>query len=533
MIKATSEFLAQIDAKAEKLKKIILESETNLPEILGKSIYVSNEGNDDNDGLTPESAIATFEKLETISLNPGDVVFFRRGDMWRIKYYNVAPGVTLSAYGKGKKPIISCSPCNAADPAMWELVEGTKNIWKLNFEICDVGNIEFDNGIFAYKYLNTVINKKYYLYSLKGVTEYVASAIKDIDENEKEFNDMEFDVTKHLEQDLSFIQFNLKDFNNNGAPKLTVDNTGPLYLRCDKGNPGEIFSSIEFLAGRNCLNIRGNSITIDNLCIKHCGAHGVGAGTTLELLVQNCEFGPLGGAIQSYGYNPDTGINTAFRYGNAVEIYGACKDYIVKNCYIHDIYDAGVTHQCKAKYADTERTLKSALVRPGKSEQTFEIKGSIVMEDVKYLDNLFERCIYSIEYFCDQPDGDEDIMRNILMEGNICRFAGGWGWQRPNKVARHIQGGWLGLKRKYPAENYVVKNNIFDRSIDVLVSISSTKESDLPIMQGNTYIQDAGKNYGMYGVPYDKYYPFDEKTEKDVILGKQNENDAKYYVVEG
>ena len=121
-------------------------------------------------------------------------------------------------------------------------------------------------------------------------------------------------------------------------------------------------------------------------------------------------------------------------------------------------------------------------------------------------------------------------MRHIRFTHNICRYAGGFGWQRPNRVARHIQGGWLKCKRKYPAEDFVVEGNVFDRSIDTLLSVSSVKKEHLPVMKGNTYIQYAGKNFGINDVPYDRYEPFDDNIET-YIRDYRNEPDAVIAVV--
>ena len=50
----------------------------------GKRYYVSETGNDTNDGLSPESAWATLEHVNRANhLRTGDVVLFRRGDLFR------------------------------------------------------------------------------------------------------------------------------------------------------------------------------------------------------------------------------------------------------------------------------------------------------------------------------------------------------------------------------------------------------------------------------------------------------------------
>ncbi len=45
--------------------------------------YVSNDGDDEDDGLSPETALATVAKVNSLSLGPGDQVLFRCGDVWR------------------------------------------------------------------------------------------------------------------------------------------------------------------------------------------------------------------------------------------------------------------------------------------------------------------------------------------------------------------------------------------------------------------------------------------------------------------
>ena len=452
---ADKEYLLTIDEKAEKLKRSILE-DISTPAYTGKAFYVSASGDDANDGLSPETPVASLNRITTLPLEEGDAVLFKRGDLFRGNVIVPRDGITFAAYGEGKKPRISASPENAASPYRWEKSEW-ENIWhyKVRLDNLDIGHMLFDgrNG-----------NKKILRHhGFSGKPEDLAG-------------------------DLEFFQ---------DQPE------GALYVFSAEGNPGERFCDIEmfprvpgFAVGKH------NNTHIDNLCIMHVGVHGVSAGTLDGLRVTNCEIGYIGGSIQYV-----KGDAPATRFGNGVEIYGSCRDFLVDRCYIHDVYDAGVTHQ-----------------RKGKGDIPF------LMENVTYSNNLFEHCIYSIEYFCDQENSDEDMMRHIRMTNNICRFAGGFGWQRPNKVARHIQGGWLNCKRKYPAEDYVVEGNIFDRSIDTLLSVSSVRKEHLPVMKGNTYIQYAGKNFGINDVPYDHYEPFDDKIE-DYIRNYRNEPDAEIYVV--
>ncbi|MCL2880306.1 MAG: hypothetical protein FWF29_08690, partial [Treponema sp.] len=48
----------------------------------GRTLYVSAEGNDYNDGLTEDSAWRTLTRVNKEPLGPDDQVLFRRGDVW-------------------------------------------------------------------------------------------------------------------------------------------------------------------------------------------------------------------------------------------------------------------------------------------------------------------------------------------------------------------------------------------------------------------------------------------------------------------
>ena len=80
MREATKEILEWLDALAEKRKQEILHTKDAL-RINGTTYYVSNAGDDENDGTSPEAAWKTLKKVAEFSLSPGDGVLFRRGDM--------------------------------------------------------------------------------------------------------------------------------------------------------------------------------------------------------------------------------------------------------------------------------------------------------------------------------------------------------------------------------------------------------------------------------------------------------------------
>ena len=98
------ETVKQVDKQADTLRDTIVK----LPDTLtaakgGTTYYVSESGNNANDGTSPEKALKTATVLPKLNLKAGDVVLFERGGTYRGKF-EVVSGVSYGAYGKGDKP---------------------------------------------------------------------------------------------------------------------------------------------------------------------------------------------------------------------------------------------------------------------------------------------------------------------------------------------------------------------------------------------------------------------------------------------
>ena len=130
--------------RANKLKQEILSSPNTQFDIKGQTYYISNSGDDNNNGKTYETPIKTIARLHQIDLQPGDAVCFKRGDIWR-ELLLTKQGVTYTAYGEGEKPILVRSPENGADKTKWKNVGG--NVWEYQtvFDL-DVGTLVFNHG---------------------------------------------------------------------------------------------------------------------------------------------------------------------------------------------------------------------------------------------------------------------------------------------------------------------------------------------------------------------------------------------------
>lgn len=440
--------VAEIDELSAKRKAEILAAKDSV-NVSGTKYYVSNDGNDSNDGKSPESAWATIAKVNASAaqLMSGDGVFFNRGDMFRGNLVTVS-GVTYAAYGTGDKPKLSASEENGTGEANWTLVEGTTNIWKYAKQMTNLGGLAVVRDGEEYVLERTVA------YYSAGDDKFYSKADKS----------QGFDYVSDLQNNCLFL-----------TEKTTAvtSERSDIFLRCDDGNPGKIYSSIEFLDGKGHTISAKSNVTIDNLCVLHSSRHGIGAGTVSNLIITNCEVGWIGGSLHNYALNAN-GLNSPGRFGNGIEVYGGCDNFVIDNCYVYQCYDAGITNQYQKGGTN-----------------------SVTEKNVRFTNNLIEKCCYSIEYF--MGIGDTNVTRflqNILYENNILREAGfGFGRGLYASNAAHIKG-WDHYNM---SENFVIRNNIFDRSTGDLVHIGVQQLMWMPKMEGNTYIQFENSMLGHIG----------------------------------
>lgn len=488
------------DAMAQRRIEQIRSSADEI-EIKGKKYYVSNDGDDTNDGLSPKSAWKTLGRVSAAELDIGDGVLFCRGDLFRGSV-KTCRGVTYAAYGVGEKPRFYGWDRALDDPALWSEVNAEKHIWKWGERIPDPGTLVFGNDE---------------AWSRKLIPSYINGRFVCRDDESKLF-DMSCEMTEDLDLYWHYEERLTQETTTaDSAPVPFIDpnSLGELYVRCDRGNPASVFGNVEALTHRPVFVIGENDgVRIDNVCIKYVGHHAIcGGGHVKGLHVTNCEIGWIGGTIQNYyGTDPnypEGGRGTVTRFGNGIEIYGGCEDYLVQNCYIYQSYDAGVTHQ---------------ITTCGKKT---------VMEGIRYLDNVIERCVYAIEYFLDMTEGDtQSYMRDIVMSGNILRLSGyGWGQQRHNvHTPAHIKG-WSYTNR---ASDYHICDNIFDRAAYRMLHLVAKDKESMPEMRGNTYVQTIGGMLGQYGENKEKEPPiltFDMDAE-DRIRDVFGERDAKVFFIE-
>lgn len=275
------------DDRADELRNKILDSKNtaDIYNITGTIYYVSPNGNDDNDGKSPETAFQT-TRAEIFSRNilkPGDAVLFERGGLWRLtSSVKCKEGVTYGCYGEGEKPTFYGSAYNYADSSYW-LPSSKKNIWKVSVADTDIGIVVLNHGeLVGIKKLNGLI-------ALENNGDFYFNRNEDI-----------------------------------------------LYFYYDGGNPGKVFDSIEIGLGKSAFTVSATpNVTIDNIRIKYIGRFGISLCGCDNSVITNCEIGFIGGAIQS----------GTTRLGNGIQVWNGVTNHRIENCWIYQIYDAAITFQ--------------------------------------------------------------------------------------------------------------------------------------------------------------------------------------------
>lgn len=456
------------DAKAAAKREAITKTANTLDlyksKIKGKIYYVSPNGSDSNSGLSPNQAVQTLDcDLFTMhKAQPGDAVLFERNGVWRLtNAFSCDEGVIYGSYGTGSKPAFLGSARNYANSEYW-IPSNRENIWKITVVDEDVAQVVCNHG-------ENVGTKR-----MNGV------------------------VT--LEKNGDFYFNNKQD---------------TLYYYCDKGNPGKAYKDVEIAVHKSIFNVvNAGNVTIDNLRFKYAGHMAINMRDADHCAITNCEVGFIGGSIQS----------GTLRYGNGIQIWNEVDGHVIDNCWIYQVYDAGVSWQGDNTYVPYFSTSKHNMDwwRENGRNSNVEYK------NISYTNNLIEYCTYSIEFWHGadthytgkkQSDGTwssgtwaEDSptvwnvrVENFIVKDNILRLAGyGWGRQRPDFMANHICVWRRPLKN---VSNCKIIDNIMDMCDSYIVywqfngtDENKAKAPDKWDIRDNIYYQ--GKNKYNQGMNY-------------------------------
>ena len=479
----------KIVAEAEARKSEILNSETKIVKsdtfvqgetYTGTAYYVSNDGNDEADGKSPETAWATIDRLASAQFQFGDAIFFERGGVWHkaslpgsIRY---TEGLTLSAYGKGDKPKLIGSPENGTGADKWSLYyEGPngERIWKFYNEMTDCSAIVL-NGEETFK---------------RDLAYWDGSSFVCIEDfsipysMETQMKDMELFV--ELPYTLSPIKENdetidgrlgrLFQFDKSGKPLL-----GPLYVRCDEGNPGVLYEDMEFIAAYPILDGMEDYTTVDNLFFGY-STRTAGGGQydgvpNDHLIIQNCEVCWSGGSLDWFGEQQNAaGFGHVEMAGGGFNLAGSYET--IQNCYVHHLFQEGVNLE----------------VFPGNATS---FPGSTLRN------NVSEYCLFGIGAALWEEDADSPrVFKDICIENNYSLYNGFESFYNyPPLVKDETSGniywpnriGYLLLdaaafSATAGGENYRITGNTFAFSVSQLIQHSKLDDPAPAKYEGNTY----------------------------------------------
>ena len=335
------EGLKKIDELGNRLEEMIVYNTEDITECTGTKYYVSNKGNDDNDGKTPETAWATLKKVNNTRLEEGDLVLFERGGFWR-GYISAQSGVSYSAYGTGFKPKFYCS--SDGKSGEWTQTDD-ENIW---------------------------------VYSEKMSTADVCSLVFNVDEETETYAD-KVSGREKLKKDMQFTYMYGK------ATDRPID--FKIYMYSTEGNPAERFNTIEIsLAGEQVsIPDGGHDITLNNLNM-YFGMNGYWATSPKNIIMSYCISNWAGGAYDG----------NLVRLGGGSGSWRDSDNLVFDHCYFKQQFDSGVTPQYNSQ-EETAAVFKDFITKDclfDSCEYTLEYFNT----QKNHLDNRYENLYFGYNF---------------------------------------------------------------------------------------------------------------------------------------
>ena len=491
---------------ADVRRKEIRTAVTELPvEATGTVYYISNSGSDDNDGRSPETAWATPYRAMTANLQYGDAVLFERGGTWYIdvesnlgdtsRNHGYADGVHVGAYGEGAKPVLRGDIERANEAAFWELYyekDGVK-IWKASESLRDSAVIVFNEG-----------------------ETWAEEVFPWLDDTGAYINPdgSPFVVEAALDRNLTFC--NLLPVDASDLNRTDNYARGDLYLRCDAGNPAEVYETVSVPQEHVGIDMFPNS-SVRDICILYCtmmGTQGTDIGTTPEnYQFINLEIGWCGGLLQNYALQEMDGV----RYGYKPRIAGGGIGIYQTKLQVTDSY----IHHC------------GPMAMIESMHDHIPDDGKIVHhENLLFAGNLYEYCGAPMHWtdlsFMEVP-GSTGLISNLVFEDNLVMNTGD-GWVC-NSVLQSEGGSgnslWLSAVENGMGaannEGIYIRDNVFYLSryamitlADYLAVDNTTPVNAQPVFSGNTYVQFVSRPILQKNWSSEVYYPT-EDVVRDIL----------------
>lgn len=365
------------------------------------TFYVSASGSDSADGLTPETAWATIQMVNSALPADRSTVLFRRNDTF---YGEFAPpfGCEVGAYGKGDRPVLTMFKL-LNRPEGW--IEDSPSVWRI-----DLGSPDTHDG-----YTATANANIGYL--------MVDGAVQPA------------------------LKFQLSDLSAPWDFWCDIDNH-MLYIAAS-ANPttlaGDIKAAPHGDTGRIIYCTKGSN-DIHDVHVTGTGGCGI-AGVAPDVHIHDCLIDYIGGSELLDG--------TRRRYGNGIENWVNVKRWLIEDNEIAEVYDVAWSPQGRAGKSGSweDITFRNNHIHDCNQSLEFWSTGSGAaggFQRILVEGNLCERAGYSS--FSDvRPD--QDVRVHLLT----------YGWQTPaditiqNNVFNDVYGAY-----SYHASDpvgYVTRNN--------------------------------------------------------------------------
>ena len=466
----------------------------------GSIYYVSTEGDNSNDGLTPETAWQTVSRVREAFTNKeitdGSTVLFRRGDTFSGNFGVSANDILIGSYGNENlpKPILQASVFDGSYNGAWEEVD--ENIYKYSMGGSDQIFKNDVGGIFIYcKDGDSTCDQ-----SISTVKEKFAMAKKiTTSPSTTETEDMLKTVLTH---DLEFYHMG-----HHTSGSASTDKAGAIYLY-STSNPKSRFKEIRFSPGITGITTATYAnIVIDNLHFKYFGKDAIAASSTSNLTITNCEFSFIGGMVSSYGAN-----GVAARVGNGINLNGAVKSkanfplnkgLYINNNYFYEIFNFDIIFYNQSS-------------------------SSSIMDRVEITNNVIEYTTSNIKYYNYTKSSNETNIANtyinqVYINNNILRYAG-MGFSEFKNDSGAVGLIKNGDPKEYnynyikPEGEIIIENNILDTSNSGTVMVDIAAYQTLPIFRNNKIYNYNDRPFGYF------YLSGDSKTSISLSDISNNSN---------
>ncbi|WP_075591466.1 T9SS type A sorting domain-containing protein [Labilibacter marinus] len=445
--------------------------------ISATTYYISNSGKDSNAGTSEQSAWQSIAKVNSTTLQAGDMVLFERGGVWREELIIRQSGteqnyITYSAYGTGERPRILGSKRAEA----WTKVPGKTHIW-----------------------LSSTTISAPRTRTSHSVTNHPSSIFFGEKDGSITWGNME-----HIH------------LNNEGAPtdicERDRDNAFSLmneeydwcwgddhiYVYCSS-NPADRYSYIEVPQRASAIKMNSHQaqeyIIIENLELMFALKYGFDTGWPMAyakrgLQIKNCHIGYMGtkGAASAMG----------------LQVWHS--DLLIQNNEIHDCGRRNISYNI---YADTRTapiTFENVTIENNQLYHGYHTTGIDILGG--YTGDVFQNFVIRNNQVWDNPDDDTRNHPNGFTSMGFWLNSGAstfTGFKIYNNVFKYIKQkhiGAVGLKNSSIINNTFYGMNVTAEGSGYRAMLAVSKSPENLVVSNNIFYGNVDDEYVLSGITF-------------------------------